>query len=145
MEEPLPPPIPLALVICDGIYTDPHTGRKTLLGLYDEYLSRVFPAVVPVCHFYAEITECLEPIRLRVRITLADPEAEATWESDPLEVVPDSPLSRTALEWGVSELTFPDIGVYMVELVDEFERVILSRLLYINEWPRDSPPEDRDE
>lgn len=130
MEEPLPSAMQLALLICYNIHTDPYTHRKTLLGLFDEFVAAEYPTVIPICHFYAEVTEMHEPTSFRVQVLPADPDAEPVWKSDPVEVDPDSPLFRAFLNWPAEEVPLPEVGVYLVQLLDEYERVIDERPLY---------------
>jgi len=133
MADLLPPPFPISLILCDGIHTDPYTGRRTLLGEFDEFPSTVFPAVIPVCHTFAEVTECMDRVRLRLRVSTTDPEKEPVWETDLTEIASDSPLARTTVHWGVEDLTFPEPGVYLVQLVDGYDRVVTQRRLFITE------------
>lgn len=135
MDDPLPPARPISLLVCDNVHTDPYTFRKTLLGLFDEFVAAEYPAVIPVCHFYAEVTEVYESTAFRVRVIVADPDAEAIWESEPVYVEPDSPLARSYLAWGVVELSLPESGVYLVQLVDGHERIIHERQLIARQTP----------
>ncbi len=145
MADLLPPPFPISLILCDGIHVDPYTGRRTLLGEFDEYSSAVFPAVIPVCHTFAEVTECMGVVQLRMRVSTADPEKEPVWETDFTEIASDSPLARTTVHWGVEDLTFPEPGVYLVQLVDGYDRVVTQRRLFIIETAHPSDREIDDE
>lgn len=124
------------MLVCDNIHTDPYTFRKTLLGLFDEFVAAEYPAVIPVCHFYAEVTEVYEPTSFRLQVLAADPDAEAIWESEPAGVEPDSPLARAFLNWPAEELPLPESGVYLVQLVDGYERVVDERQLIARRIPQ---------
>ena len=133
MPDPLPTPFPITLVMCDGVHVDPYTGRRTLLGEFDEFFSPQFPASIPVVYVFAEVTECRGTLPVRIRFAPADPEREPIWETDPVELVADSPLVRLAMHWGLLDLSFPDPGVYMVQLIDSYDRVISQRCLFITD------------
>ena len=36
-------PVPLPIVLCDGVHLDPVTKRKTLLGVYPHVVANSFP------------------------------------------------------------------------------------------------------
>ncbi len=145
MPELVPPPFPVSLLICDGIHTDPYTDRRTLLGEFDEFYSPTLPAVIPVVWMFAEVTECRDAVRLRIRFATTDPEAEPIWETEWAEVVADTPLVRATVQWGVVNLGFPEHGVYMVQLVDGYDRVVIQRRLFIIGDQSSPEPETPDE
>lgn len=144
MPEMLPPRVPISLLICDGIHTDPYTGRKTLLGLFDRFASNVFPITIPVCHVFAELTESREPTALRLRFARTAPEAEPLWESPSTDVSGGSDLllDCVSIEWGVTNLAFPEPGEYFVQVADGYNRVVVERRLILIEQPETAFEED---
>jgi hypothetical protein len=44
-------PVGLALIVCDAIYQDPTTGKRTLLGIFSAMYASEFPAIVPSLRF----------------------------------------------------------------------------------------------
>ncbi len=147
MPELLPPVVPISLLICDGIHTDPYTGRKTLLGLFDRFAASVFPVTIPVCYVFAELTESLEPTTLRLRFATTDPEADPLWESPSSEVSGglELVLDCVSIEWGVTNLAFPESGEYLVQVVDGYNRIVVERRLILIEQPETTTEEDEHE
>jgi len=144
----LPPLVPISLLICDGIHTDPYTGRRTLLGLFDEFTAAEYPATIPVCYVFAELTESIEPTTPRLRVTTNDPDMEPLWESQPCDVDggTELALARMSVEWGVENLAFPEAGEYLVEVVDGNNRVVAERRLFLIQSPGPHAEEsERDE
>lgn len=131
MAELLPPPVVVSLTICDGIHTDTCTARKSLLGLFDGFSADEFPATLPRCCLYAEITECSEDLWVRARFASSDPADEPIFETEPFFAVTDSPLRPHSVQWVVAELEFPRPGVYAVQLVDQHDRVFGERRLFV--------------
>ena len=144
MVELLPPPVVISLTICDGIHTDTFSARNTLLGLFDGFSADEFPATLPRCCVYAEITECSEDLSVRVRFASSDPADEPILETEPLFAAADSPLRPHSVQWTITELEFPRPGVYAVQSVDQHDRVFGERRLFAEgpELETDKEPDD---
>ncbi|MBN2449893.1 MAG: hypothetical protein JXR77_05865 [Lentisphaeria bacterium] len=53
---PLETPLGLSLLMCDTIIEDKHTGKKTLVGLFDRVHARRFPCIHPFMCVYVSLT-----------------------------------------------------------------------------------------
>ncbi len=58
-------PYVLAALLCDSIITEAQTGKKTLVGLFENVFVRSFPAVHQLS-IYLKITDAQGPYRFRV-------------------------------------------------------------------------------
>ena len=61
-------PYPLAMVVCDHIWADPSTGKKTLLGLFSTIQAKKFPATHGLLAVHVSLTDGhgVTPIHLRL-------------------------------------------------------------------------------
>jgi len=115
MPEKLPPPLTLAMVVCDAIWGEPLSGKASLLGIFSEFSAEVFPAVYPLIAVYVCMTDAHGKVPLELRLVDADEERE------PLVRVEDEidfPDRRAIIEWRVQmeEVEFPQPGDYRVQL-----------------------------
>src|SRR5438128_5805721 len=69
-------PYPLAMIICEGIWHDPNSGKRTLLGCLSVLNVRKFPATRPVIAVYAAVTDGRGQIPITLRLVDADEEDE---------------------------------------------------------------------
>jgi len=51
------PPYALALVVCDAIWRDPSTGKRTILGCFSVIGAKSFPTKHPIMSVYAAVTD----------------------------------------------------------------------------------------
>lgn len=66
------PPYALALVVCDAIWRDPSTGKRTILGCFSAILADEFPATHPGMAVYAAITDGHGTVPIALRLVDAD-------------------------------------------------------------------------
>ena len=98
-DPPEPPayPIPLAMIVCDGVYVDSASGKKTLLGMFSTIGGVAFPLTLPSLCLYVAMTNGHGKTPFSVRLVDVDEErppvldVNGTWDfADPrivLEVV----------------------------------------------------------
>ncbi len=120
-----PPPIVLALVICDAVHRDPTSGKSFVLGTFAGFESSAFPTTRSVTA-YVVVTAGRGVARIRVRLVDAEgarspiAEAEASIEfSDPRDVA----------EFAVYlDAEFPEAGEYRLQLFADDEFLVERRL-----------------
>lgn len=63
-------PLAQAILLCDTVYKDPWTGKKTILGVLSSggYAGAQFPTWAPVVTVYAVLTEVVAATTITVRI-----------------------------------------------------------------------------
>ncbi len=81
-------PYVLAALLCDNIITDSHTGKKTLVGLFETVFVRTFPAAQQLS-LYLKLTDAEGPYRFRL---------------DYVDIAADRVLDRQE----IGEVTVPD-------------------------------------
>jgi hypothetical protein len=72
----IPPPAPLALVLCDAVWTDPSTGKEFLLGCFSDIGFPKFPIVQPRLCAYILLSNGRGKVPLRVVVVDVDEERE---------------------------------------------------------------------
>ena len=88
------PPCAIALVVCDAIWRDPGTGKRTILGCFSTIYARKFPAVHSLLSVYAAICDGHGKVPVSLRLVDVDEQLDPLFElkgeatfRDPREVV----------------------------------------------------------
>jgi len=123
-------PLGLALVVCDGIHTDPGTGKKTLLGLFSTVVGPQFPLVLQQLFIYAAVTDCLGPTSFEIRIVDVNEERQPVFSGGGA-IHCDDPLAVQDFVFYLAGATFPEPGEYRVQLHAGGSPVMERRLMAI--------------
>ena len=108
-------PYALALVVCDAVWRDPGTGKRTILGCFSAIYARQFPVKHPLISVYAAITDGHGDTPLRLRLIDAD-------ENDPPlaelkgQAKFDDPRMVFEIDFGLFNVVFPRPGEYRLQL-----------------------------
>jgi hypothetical protein len=136
------PPLALAMVMCDEVWTDPNTGKKTILGTFSSLFGTPFPLRLNQLSAYIALTDAQGKMSFAVRIIDVDEERPPVHEMateidflDPLAVVEGTLRFRN--------VTFPAPGEYRLQLFCADELVIERRLVVLG--PDDLKPEEDDD
>jgi len=124
----IPPPYPLAMVVCDNIHRDPGTGKPFLLGCFSVILARDFPATHPGLCVYIELTNGRGKIPFTLRLIDADEDREPVVTMEQ-EFECEDPRFVVQLIFGLANLTFPQEGEYRLQLFASKEFVMERRIL----------------
>ena len=120
-------PYPLAMVVCDAIWTDPVTGKRTLLGCFLRILSRNFPTSRRVMAVYIALTGGRGTVPMRMQLVDAaetrPPIAQADLEDEFYD-----PLSVVEMELHLSGMEFPEPGEYALQLYAGNELLVERRI-----------------
>jgi hypothetical protein len=127
-------PHALALIVCDGIHTDPGTGKKTLLGLFSTVIGPEFPLILQRLCIYAATTECIGKTTIEIRIV------DVNEERDPVfavkaEIDSEDPLTVQDLAFFVQGATFPIAGEYRVQFFAAGTPIMERRLMAMEVKP----------
>ena len=114
-EGSIPPPYPLAMVICDNIWHDRGTGKRFLLGCFSTIHATSFPATHPGMAVYVAITNGRGKVPMRIQLVDAGEEREPLWVAE-AEVDFSDPRSVVELEFIMQSVTFPAPGEYRFQL-----------------------------
>lgn len=128
MSEPLPPPIALAMIICDAIWVDPSTGKQTLLGVFSEIGAKEFPAVHPLMAVHICMTDAEGQVPLKLQLIDADETREPLFMVENELEFPDRRVNMvmTAHMQGIA---FPEPGEYRLQLFGRGEFMMERRLV----------------
>jgi hypothetical protein len=125
----IPPPSPLAMVICDAIHRDPGSGKPFLLGCFSTIYSQKFPAAHPMMCVYVEMTNGRGKIPCRLQMVDVDEVRKPVFEINEQIDSPD-PRAVCQIFFLIPGAVIPDPGEYRIQLfaMDQFlmERRILA-------------------
>jgi len=124
----VPPPMPLAMVICDQVYRDPATGKTTLLGIFSTVHARKFPATHPTMGLYVALTDGRGEVPLRIQLIDAAESRDALFKTELSARFPD-PRSIIEVVMGLPPLVFPEPGEYRFQVFAKDELVIERRVV----------------
>ena len=124
----IPPPYPLAMVICDNIHLDPGTGKKFLLGCFSVIHAREFPATHPMMCLYVSVTNGRGNMPFKVQLIDADEVREPIWAVEQ-EVEFSDPRMVMEMVFYLGGITFPEPGEYRFQLFASNEFIMECRIL----------------
>lgn len=136
-------PVALALILCDAIYIDPATGKRSLLGLFTVVISRDMPAVSPLIAVYACLTECHGKVPFTFQVIDVNEERPPVFEAHS-EVEVGDPIGVAEVNLIIGNLVFPEPGEYRFRLLSNGHPLIERRLLVVHQ-PRPRDQEHSDE
>jgi hypothetical protein len=127
MPEKLPPPITLAMIVCDAIWVEPLSGKASLLGLFSEFAAETFPAIYPLMAVYICMTDAHGKVPVELRLVDADEEHEPLLR---VEDELDFSDRRAIMEWEVQmeNVEFPAPGNYRLQFIASGEFLLERRL-----------------
>lgn len=129
----IPPPYPLAMVVCDNIHRDPGTGKPFILGCFTVIHARKFPATHPVMGLYIELTNGRGKVPCRVQLVDANEEREPLWVTEADLEFPD-PRMVLQMVFLLGRITFSEPGEYRIQLFacGDF---LMERRILVNQIP----------
>ena len=132
----VPPPYPIAMVVCDSIHRDPGTGKAFILGCFSVIHAKQFPATHQKMGLYVSITNGRGDVPVRVALVDADEEREPILSLEQV-VEFDDPRLVAELTFEMHGVTFPEPGEYRFQLfaLDEF---IMEQRILVHELPEDT-------
>jgi hypothetical protein len=137
----IPPPLALALVVCDAIWTDPWTGKRTIIGTFSTIQARHFPAKHPILSVYAAFTDGRGKVPIRLVLVDANEENEPLFSAE-AEIEFDDPRVVVELALVSNNVTFPTPGEYRLQLYSGSHPLLERRILLnqLPEAPDEQPP-----
>jgi len=123
-------PLVLALVVCDGVWRDPSSGKHSLMGVFSGLGAATFPAQHPGMGVYVALTECYGTIDLK--IVVVDDAGTNTLTEAKVEVRFADPLQVVELSIQIQTIVFPVPGVYRIQLIADTS-ILLERRLTVRQ------------
>lgn len=120
----LPPPTPVALVLCDNVYRDSN-GKQALIGLFNRIVVRETPAVHPRMCVFVSITSIRANTVCKLDIVHAETDEPIISMEGP---APDKvgPVVVWDVVFELPPLVFSEPGVYYVRFFGN-KNILLQR------------------
>ncbi len=131
-------PLGLSLLMCDTIIEDRHTGKKTLVGLFDRVHARRFPCVHPFMCVFVALTGARG--RFPCEVVCRHQDGHTVAFSAKGEVNMADPRLVADLVFRLSGITFPKPDMYWVNFVVD-EVPIMMRPLFAVESEKPGKPD----
>jgi hypothetical protein len=133
-------PIPsgLAIVVCDQIIEDKLTGKKSLIGIFNQIGTQNFPCRHPQVCVFVSLTEGRGQCAARLRIVHDESnhvvaEVNGNIEFSDVHVVVE-------LNFNLVGLVFPEPGTYSIEFYCDDALVLERRFNVTHVQPPQGPP-----
>jgi len=124
------------MVLADAIWTDPGTGKKTILGTFSALFGKEFPLHLGQLAVYVALTDGTGKVPITLKIVDVDEERDPVRTHAFSAEFPD-PIAILEGTLHLGDVIFPEPGEYRIQLFAENELIIERRLVVIK-----MPPED---
>lgn len=128
----VPPPFPLAMVICDNIHRDPGSGKLFILGCFSIIGTETVPATHPLMGLYIELTNGRGNVKFKVQLVDAEEVWPPIWTSE-AEINFDGPRAVAQLAFMAHNVSFERAGEYRFQLFACDEFLMERRVLLITQ------------
>ena len=133
-----PAPTGVAIVICDQIIEDKLTGKKSLIGIFNQIATQNFPCRHPQVCVFVSLTEGRGQCAARLRI-VHDESDHVVGEVNGNIQFPDV-HTVVELNFNLVGLVFPDPGLYSIEFYCDDALVLERRFHVTHIKPPQGPP-----
>ena len=103
------------MVMCDGVWVEPVTGKPSLLGCFSTIQSANFPLVLPQVAVFTQLSSLRGRQILRLRIVDADEARPCVYEFG-REVDSIDPLRVAEIVWPIGNVVCAEPGEYRIQL-----------------------------
>lgn len=107
--------ISLSMVICDTVIDDRRTGKKSLVGLFNNITSSVIPCVHPRLNVFVSLTEGNGDYVAKLRCLKVGDEKEIFFMEGPVRF--SDPRQILEFNFEILGIAFPDYGDYRFEFL----------------------------
>jgi hypothetical protein len=119
---PKPKPIALAIVICDTVIDDRKTGKKSLIGIFDNIFSKNVPCTHPCLNVFIALTQGIGKYKTEVHCIKSDDNKEIFKGQG--EINFSDRKQRIEFNFELRGLTFPEYGEYRFEVLCDNQLII---------------------
>jgi hypothetical protein len=133
-----PAPSGLAIVICDQIIEDKLTGKKSLIGIFNNIAVSSFPCRHPQISVFVSLTEGRGEFSARLRIAHEESDAVVADVRGQIQF-PDI-HAAVELVFNLVGLVFPSPGLYAIEFYCDDALVLERRFHVTHAQPPQGPP-----
>ena len=110
MSPDAPPPVLLAILICDTVIDDKVTSKKSLIGIFNQVSAHEFPVRVQTLHLFVSLTDGRGEVQGQVRVVRSDTDEALADMGGPIEF--PHPRAVVEIDFGLHNLLFPEPGEY---------------------------------
>lgn len=130
MTEPIKPkPTPLAMIICDTVIEDRLTGKKSLIGIFNNISVQKFPCQHPTLNVFFALTEGIGEYKGCLRCVKLDTNEAIMNLNGPLPF--PNRLATVEFNFELKNVVFPSEGQYIFELLCD-EQLVISRKFIVS-------------
>lgn len=131
-------PIGLALILCDQIIEDKHTGKKSLIGMFDRVHAGSFPCAHPSLSIFVALTNLEGEVPCEIVCRHADGEPVAFAAKGKISF-PD-PARVAELVFHFKNVRFPGPGTYWLQFLADDLPVMVRPLFVLQLKQEGNPP-----
>ena len=131
-------PSGLAIVVCDQIIEDKLTGKKSLIGIFNNIAAQQFPCRHPQISVFVSLTEGRGQCQARLRIAHEESDTVIADVNGQIQF-PDI-HAVVELVFNLVGLTFPEPGLYAIEFHCADALVLERRFHVTHAQPAKGPP-----
>ena len=106
-------PTPIALVVCDNIYSEPGGGKTALVGLFSGITASSFPARHPRMAVFASLTGLRSDATAKLEIVHAETDHVIVSAQGPFPKE-CTPLTVVDMNFIFDNVVFPSAGTYYI-------------------------------
>ncbi|MBI4713394.1 MAG: hypothetical protein HY762_08880 [Planctomycetes bacterium] len=136
--KPKPVPVALAMIICDTFMEDRFTGKKSLVGIFNNIASAELPCRHPSMNVFCVLTEGIGQYEACLRCTHTESNQTVINIKGPLPF--PNPLATVEFNFELKNVAFPKEGQYIFELLCN-DQIVISRKFTVSKMePKPKPP-----
>jgi hypothetical protein len=120
----------LAMVICDSIIDDRQTGKKTLVGLFNQIGAHSFPVRHQSLVVYCSLTQGQGKYRIQLQCLHAGKDEPIMGIDGELTMA--NPLAIAEMGFTLNGIVFPEAGPYEFQIICEGETIGRRRFQVLN-------------
>jgi uncharacterized protein DUF6941 len=123
-------PLALAMIISDAVWTDPGTGKKTILGTFSAVIGREFRLKFPQLAVYLALTDARGRVPLHMRLVDVDELRDPVFQKT-IDIEFPDPVVTVEGTIHCHDLVFPEPGEYRLQLFCNLELIIERRIAVV--------------
>jgi hypothetical protein len=120
-----PNPTHLAMVICDAVIDDRTTGKKSLIGIFNNINASNVPCIHPRLNVFVVLTEGHGDYKMQLRCLKVNDEAEILKMEG--QVSFSDPRQIVEFNCEIAGLKFPDYGDYRFEVLFDGNPIVARK------------------
>jgi hypothetical protein len=131
-DQKIPPPVLLSVIICDQVIQDRHTGKNTLVGVFDNISAMQFPAQHPWLTIFCQLTNGRGEIPFTIKLVDVGEDDKVLGEKTETVKFVDVRQVRNLI-FNIGGIIFPHQGEYRFQIYVNREflgerRIICSKI-----------------